>query len=172
MKLSDLRLFGDRCLVRFTFKAFGYHRGEVLAVGPDSPLEVGDTVLFALFETEVVLDGISEEIAIMRQEHAIATVGSKPVSDLPEIEPLPPPTDAEQEAFQGAADKAMAAQREKLGLVELTELKYRSMTPSAQKDVDEQMRILGYPMPFFTHVTEEIDPVLKDANEQTDGSGN
>lgn len=169
MKLEDLRLFGDRCVVVTSDRVAGYGMSaefvsaEVILVGPDSPLEIGDVVLISGsgYTGGIVLDGVPMRdgregrmsVHIVEQRSVMATVGAKPEVELPELEPLPPPTDAEQEMFRGAADRAMAAQREKLGLpsqplVELTERQYLAMTPSARADIDAQMEALGYPPPF------------------------
>lgn len=119
MKLSDLRLFGDRCIARFTSEGFDSSFGTVVAVGPDSLVEVGDEIMFSAYYMAFGADdenGYAKH-AVLDQAQVVATVGAKPAVDLPELEPLPPPTDAEQEMFQGAADRAMAEQREKLGLL-------------------------------------------------------
>lgn len=120
MKLSDLRLFGDRCIVRFTSEGFGCHLGVVVAVGPDSLVEVGDEILFSLYHMDFWVDeedSPRSKHAVLDQVQVVATVGGKPAVDLPELQPLPPPTEAEQERFKAAAEKAMAEQRSKLGLI-------------------------------------------------------
>jgi len=123
MKIEDLRLFGDRCIVRITSDGFDSKTGVVVKVGPDSLVEVGDEIMFVAYYTDFWVEeenGPGSKHAVLDQVQVVATIGAKPAVELPELEPLPPPTDAEQEMFRGAADRAMAAQREKLGLPEET----------------------------------------------------
>lgn len=119
MKLTDLRLFGDRCIVRFTSEGFVCHLGVVVAVGPDSLVEVGDEIMFSLYHMDFWVDeiGSRSKHAVLDQAQVVATVGAKPAVDLPELEAISSPTEAEMEQFRAASDKAMAEQREKLGLI-------------------------------------------------------
>lgn len=120
MKLEDLRLFGDRCIVRITSDGFDSKTGVVVKVGPDSPLEPGDEILFSAYYMDFWVEeenGPRSKHAVLDQIQVVATVGAKPAVELPELEPLPPPTDAERERFNDAAEKAMADQRAKLGLI-------------------------------------------------------
>lgn len=121
MKLEDLRLFGDRCIVQFINDGFDWKTGTVVAVGPDSLVEVGDEIMFAAYYTDFWVEeenGPGSKHAVLDQVQVVATIGAKPAVELPELEPLPPPTDAERERFNDAAEKAMADQRAKLGLPE------------------------------------------------------
>lgn len=89
-------------------------------MGPDSLVEVGDEIMFSVYQMDLWVDeedGPRSKHAVLDQAQVVATVGAKPPVDLPELEPIPPPTEAEQERFRAAADKAMAEQREKLGLI-------------------------------------------------------